>query len=266
MVDHPLDDCYLNIERAKERFDALEVEAIEWFETHDESAVIGFDVNTGQETVKIEHLPALPTGWGLTVAEIVNHLRSALDYLVYELSIKGGGEPERERTTFPIARSPEAYYRLIGKGKRRRSYRDICLAGVAEQWKTEVDKLQPYEPGGRMELAALVHLSNSSKHRTGLRVRMCVLTKHHVLFMESGDFIKSLEARIVKDKEGQVKIEAVTPRRNRELLVVTENNPNAGPGMSIAFGPHPPVTPAQVKLIITGVEEIIDVFKPAFDP
>ena len=144
----------------------------------------------------------------MTVNEITDHLRSALDSLVYELSVKGGGEQSANGTPSPIARKSTDYHRLQRKGRRRRSYRDVCLDGMSDHCKAEIDKLQPYEPIGRRELLALLHLSNRSKYRTGLRVRMRIVTPRTPSLSKVATFIESFEKGF---EGGNVKIEAVRP-------------------------------------------------------
>ena len=276
---HPLDDCYLNIARAKQHFAALEKELLEWHDANgkDLGVTMVFNYETGddpltgarvtivrEDLVVFDPVPPLPPTWGAIVGDIVHNLRSALDYVVYELAVKGSGHPDRDNTAFPISKTLAAY--TDRRGKAKQSYRDICLVGVAEQWKSEIDKLQPYETSGRAELAALAFLSNRNKHRTGVRVRWRIVTARFAIVVESGNLVKNFQARIKGFDEGEIKVEAVNPGTNREFVSVLEKHPHEVMGFTVSFGATPPLTLFQMKELIVGIEEIVNIFKPAFEP
>lgn len=78
-------------------------------------------------------------GWGLTVGDIVHNLRSALDHLVYALSVKYSGEPSARLT-----RDTE-WWRHIGFPVRQRDYWKVDAAGVPEP----IAQLRGIEPAFR---------------------------------------------------------------------------------------------------------------------
>lgn len=266
-MSHPIDDCYVNLRRASEHFDTLHAEIVEWQKVHQAHAVISVEPFTGDELINVTNVPPLPPEWGALVGEIIYNLRAGLDYLVYELALQGGGNPEVERTEFPISDDPIKY--LAVKGRTRRTYRDVCLAGVSERWKDEIDKLQPYQPGtGRRELLALNFLSNRSKHKTGALVRMRLTTRRCVVIYPGGDVVRGFMLRFRNFRDfGQMYVDAVTPGRSTEVVTIIKKHPNEQElDFTVAFGATPPVTLFQIKQIITATQEIIARFWDAFTP
>lgn len=88
----------------------------------------------------------------ILVGEIVNNLRSALDYLVYELAILDSGFAQNG-TQFPIEDEPTGFQ------GRRKSY----LRGVSDPHAASVERLQPYN--GVDWTRKLRAISNPDKHR-----------------------------------------------------------------------------------------------------
>lgn len=86
------------------------------------------------------------------IAEIVDHLRSALDYLVFEVAGEDSGEPQ-SGTQFIIADTPADFARQV---KRR-------LRGMSPENRSIIESYQPY--CGYPWLAQLRDLSNPGKHQ-----------------------------------------------------------------------------------------------------
>jgi len=96
--------------------------------------------------------------WALLVSEVVHHLRSALDYLVWQLVLLNGAEPYC-RNQFPI----------YTKRAPRAGRLDAMLRGVHRDHRARIEDLQPYLGGShpiRSALAVLVGASNVDKHRS----------------------------------------------------------------------------------------------------
>lgn len=73
-------------------------------------------------------VPELDDRWALVLGDCVHNLRSALDYLVYELVRANGGEPD-ERTEFPVHALPGGV-RVPG--------------GIADDALRLIEEVQPY--------------------------------------------------------------------------------------------------------------------------
>jgi hypothetical protein len=98
------------------------------------------------------------------IGEILQHQRSALDYLVWQLVKHAQGNPGN-RTAFPIFRLEKEY--------EKQSSNMICGASPAA--KDRIRKLQPFHRGAAFEkhpLWALHQLNNIDKHRLLLTTQM----------------------------------------------------------------------------------------------
>lgn len=98
--------------------------------------------------------PSLPaTKLAMEAGEIVHHLRTALDYLAFNLAWLDSGRPQRH-TQFPIEDSGKAFWR---------SRRQASLRGVSD---SHVEVLATFQPFTGCEwMRQLRELSNADKHR-----------------------------------------------------------------------------------------------------
>jgi hypothetical protein len=95
--------------------------------------------------------------WSLLLSEVIHHLRSALDNLVWQL-IRLNGEEPTCRSQFPI------YTKRAPSVERL----DTMLGGVGDDHRTRIEDLQPHLGGDhpvRRALSELVQASNVDKHR-----------------------------------------------------------------------------------------------------
>ena len=96
------------------------------------------------------------------VVDIVEDLRAALDYMVFELSALNRPKLDERAPQFVIADTKEEFDR---QSKRRLRY-------LTEEQKTEfIEKLQPFN--GNSMLGILRDMSGQSKHRRLLSVEDC---------------------------------------------------------------------------------------------
>jgi hypothetical protein len=94
----------------------------------------------------------------ILVGEICHNLRSALDYLVFELARHDANAPQKD-TQFPIVDTPEKF----------RSQRAKRLKGVNDRHVGMIGRLQPYN--GCDWTRALREISNRGKHREFVTMR-----------------------------------------------------------------------------------------------
>jgi hypothetical protein len=219
------------------------------------------------QVLKIERIPVFPPRWGSTFADIGNNARSALDYLVYELAVEGGGNPEKDRTAFPISIDRDEYWAV---DKRGVSYRDRALAGVDERWRLEIDDLQPYNrtqfPYGH-PLALLNRLSNRQKHRKPHPACAMIETPAHYLSPDSRNEVRDVTVRYWGD---DVDVEAGfignRPGRDSGLRIYKKPQRDNHVGVFVAFGEY--------RVGLEDMNDIIDFvgnivlprFEPAFEP
>jgi hypothetical protein len=151
----PLDGSFEREWRAGEHLADLEVEISRVFERQANAVTFGLDPNPPHRVINLR-LP-LETFFGMRigilVGEVCYNLRSALDYLIFELAKLDSGVEQRG-TQFPIMDAKEAF--------DRRGTRDF-LKGVNASHIAAIERLQPYM---RCDWTArLRDFSNEDKHR-----------------------------------------------------------------------------------------------------
>src|SRR5262245_27740423 len=129
-----------------------------YLETHPYSILFEFDPETGWHVFRwvVVNEPPLEE-LSLVFCDILGNLRSALDYLVWQLVLKGGRKPGRQ-TGFPIVKR-ERDWAVQGAS---------ALKGVGEEWAELIEAMQPFQRFDRPELhplAILEHVNNLTKHR-----------------------------------------------------------------------------------------------------
>ena len=119
-----------------------------------------------------QHQP-LPQIVPILVSETVYNLRSALDYLVFELSLLNSGQVT-ERTQFPIESTPDVWE------KRCREW----LRALSDVHKAAIKRLQPFD--GCAWTGVLRDMSNPDKHRHMLIIDQRIARRKVILHVTSG--------------------------------------------------------------------------------
>jgi hypothetical protein len=115
---------------------------------------------TMRVSAKIVELPTLPEAWSVLIGDVVQNIRAALDYFVYELIAVEADGVYWEESQFPIALQPEDH----------KSWREV---GTIERLGRHWPVIQSYEPYAGADPPHLVDLafwylrefSNQDKHR-----------------------------------------------------------------------------------------------------
>ncbi len=153
-----LEDAYLKANRAREYFEELK-------KIHDivcaeqaKATIIKFQpnliINPGEAKKVLEVQTGqapIPDKCRLLVGDIVNNLRSALNYLIVQLAVLDSGSKTRE-LQFPIESSADQF-----KKNRKK-----ILRGLNEKHVAVIEQLQPYS--GCQWSQCLQRLSNFDKH------------------------------------------------------------------------------------------------------
>lgn len=155
---HPLDGAFARVVRAEEHLAELS-QAIARCTLLDSdrdaiAAVAEFDPKAMNKWDKLYVLMGVdvPHVFSILIGEICYNLRSALDYLIWELArLDSGGV--KERTQFPIEDTPDGF---MGR-------RQTFLNGINHSHVALIETLQPYKGCHWTQL--LRDLSNPDKHR-----------------------------------------------------------------------------------------------------
>jgi hypothetical protein len=144
-------DAHARIDRAEEHLAQLKVRLDAHLKSYEDVSVVRV-VGVRGEFPKIDW-KSLPRPDRILIGEVVQNLRAALDYLIYQLADWYSGPDPDRRTQFPIESDPEVF-----RGRRRNSY----LKGVCDEHVAAIERLQPY--GGPNWLSRLQEISNEDKH------------------------------------------------------------------------------------------------------
>jgi hypothetical protein len=145
----PLDDAFLRIDRADQHLADLKQGIDRYLKAHPNAFVIrveGMDVSRPTMPSKPP-----PRTLGILIGEFAQNLRTALDYLVFQLAWFDSGPSTKRRTQFLIEDKPSGF-----KDRKR------FLEGLSPAHVALIERLQPYN-GGRW-LAMLRDISNADKH------------------------------------------------------------------------------------------------------
>ena len=157
-----LADAWTRLYRAKENYDALVGETVKFLYEYVKGMVKGWDPEKENFVLQLRDAQAsILTGRPRAlVVDIVEDLRAALDYMVFELSALNAPDLNEQVPQFVISDTKEDFDQ---KSNRRLRY-------LTEEQKTEfIEKLQPFN--GNLMLGILRDISGQSKHRRLLTVR-----------------------------------------------------------------------------------------------
>ena len=162
--------CWAKVDRARENIDALEASTKALAERHPYTTFVEDYTETGWNIVGI-YAESPPVRLGAIAGDVIHDLRSAFDYLAWDLVIAHGSQPGRW-TQFPIyAAKPDFEASVEHPGPNRKS----PLEGIPKSSPTwaHIEYLQPYnrrDPDAD-RLLCINQLANADKHHalyTGL--------------------------------------------------------------------------------------------------
>lgn len=156
----------LKIKRAKKHFKELETEINNFF-ANEPFKIVKQEARNGDLLYRVIISDQIPVEWSSIIGDIIHNLRSALDYLAWQLVLQNGGTPGKN-TYFPIGSSPKKYNNTV-RGS---------LKGASKDAMELVKSLQPY-PGGNDLLVQIHALDIHDKHRLNLIVGSA---HRHILF------------------------------------------------------------------------------------
>jgi hypothetical protein len=267
-VDHPLDDCRTKVARAKEQFDALRDEIIEFTKDKPYTARIYVDSQTGDEVFEAPEPPRFPKRWAAIFGEITHNCRSALDYLVTALVEEAGREPDGNNA-FPISKSRTGY---LTRNKGGITYRDRLLNGIPEPLKEKIDKFQPYERGDLAHadvLLALKYLADRDKHRKPHPAYAWINMPTKAFLFPMDTEYRNVSIRLPRKGGLQIQADFHGMKRGRAGFVVYPDvKVQRLPGVEVVFGRDPGKVIGMDDLVglIKYVEVVVESFAGDFKP
>src|SRR5713226_9201785 len=103
-----MDSYALKLLRAREHLATLERDVASFLKAEPGKVVSDFDVFSRRITMtfRVERQP--PEEWGPLIGDFLFNLRSSLDHIVYQMTVRQGGH-ELRMTAFPIYEGADAY-------------------------------------------------------------------------------------------------------------------------------------------------------------
>lgn len=161
--NHQLAGCAAKYFRAGEHIRQLGTEMDAFLEPPEQHVIeldSHYDPDTKTYSVFVEKVPEIPLGWAVLLGEAVHNLRTALDYVVFELGVLDldGIEPPGGKTAFPLAVDRANFDAVAPR----------YLEGLSTPHRDMIERMQPYHaPHGRDSFVfkILDDLANDNKHR-----------------------------------------------------------------------------------------------------
>ncbi len=164
-MSHPLDGCRLKLERAEQHRQMLNGEFQRYWSSDAHEVVTEADIQKREVILRVKVNEPPDPMWSIIIGEWAHDLRSALDYIAWELADdysgpapdpvpKGKVGSTWRGVQFPIFTDPDEY--------SCRAPRMVALIDPAHSALIEAE--QPYNRG-KGALALLADLSNIDKHR-----------------------------------------------------------------------------------------------------
>jgi hypothetical protein len=178
-ADAALQGVGLKMSRAQHHLRELDREVGKMLESEDVCVPVNGNRSNGDPCIRVRNVPEPDPRIGVIIGDIAHNLRSALDHLIYQLSIPPGStEPvDPDAPAFPITSSS-------GNWRSARRRLDQARRGT----KTRVERFQPYhrrrDPDTWL-LWQLREISDIDKHRI-LHVAPAAIAAHQLGWRSDG--------------------------------------------------------------------------------
>ena len=168
----PLAGARAKEERAEETLGCLEMEITEFLRQGPGALVFNGDVMAFADEAKAHSNRRVPARFSILAGEVLHHLRSCLDYIVWELTTSGSDAQHSAALEFPIFDRKPA-------DKSSQARFDRKLTGVQPRARQLIERLQPYHrseailTGPLNDPLMMIHdLDRIDKHRQ-LTIAIC---------------------------------------------------------------------------------------------
>jgi len=189
-MKHPLEDAYARLDRSEEHISELDGIVRRFLDEQYRHTVGGIRFHPQPDVPWVFRRPeaAVPGRVAILIGDAVQDMRSALDYLVFQLAMHHSGGIEQQGTQFPIESTPGGFKRRHRTATGRPSDdRGIFLVGVCPVHVAQIQSLQP--AFGCDWTQTIATFSNTDKHRR-------VLPALHATALQVGGFIRDANTDI----------------------------------------------------------------------
>ena len=163
------DGVVAKLARVQENLVTLERELREFRAAHPYRIEVSTNREKTEHYLRIFGLSEVSASISLLVGEILYHLRSSLDHLVYTL-VKVNCSRTSDRTGFPVFTDPAAFWRRGEHGRAARGSGLAKIEGMSEAAQRLIESLQPYH-------ALESSLDDSARDRAMRRDELFVLNE-----------------------------------------------------------------------------------------
>ena len=159
-MSHPLDGCWAKIERANENIKDLETEIFAFVQP-DPYTIAGNVNHQTKECTFVANAKTIPLRFSVLAGEIIHHLRSSLDHLIWALALQHHATPD-PNIGFPICLTEEKFI-AARKGRK--------INGISGSALAIIERLQPYRNTDWRNtvsdnpLRIIQEFNNTDKHR-----------------------------------------------------------------------------------------------------
>lgn len=161
-MNHPLDGIRAKIEWADQKIRNLNDEISTFLSENRYSTITKSDPKTGERVLYAVGI-APPIRFAIVAGEIIHHLRSCLDHLVWQL-VLANGKQQPKLQAFPVASSVKKFKEACDRG---------YIKGISGTAQAIIERLQPYHCKGGYDghwLWVLHRLDATDKHQVLLVV------------------------------------------------------------------------------------------------
>jgi hypothetical protein len=168
-TEHPFDGIYEKLKRTNENIVNLESEIQTFFQTCKYPIIPDAKDKAWEESLNYHRTLQVPKRFSVLTGEIVHHLRSCLDHIVWHFSSTVAKRDHAIRLEFPIFRDPPT--------QREQPRYDGKVQGISNsRVRALIEQLQPYHrgPDAINDPLCIVHdMDRFDKHRELLIVTTC---------------------------------------------------------------------------------------------
>lgn len=154
-MSHPLDEAYAKLARARTHLEELNVKVRSFVDAHPYGLIFDQQSEPGVIVVRAEAFvedERVPLHVGVIAGDVLHNLRSALEYLAWQLAeISAGADKD---THFPVC-DTRAKWADFGRRYTRR---------MRPEHAAFIERMQPYHRGHGVLLSAISTLNNTDKH------------------------------------------------------------------------------------------------------